>query len=382
MGLNTTWSITFLIPLFILSCAGQSDTGRSSGENAMIVENPEYGIWQNSTTSPVSFDLEQVFGAETEDEGVLLSNYFSITGPVSDTSGNIYMADRGTSKLFSFSNNGILNWKTGQKGEGPGDFMNPRGMATDGQFLFLGNNGGSRIDKFDLQGNFVESLTWDDSDLSTLTVTGFLPNGYLVTTSTLWGELGIKINVLDISAEVSIISQFDIKADTDVELGEGLSSGFNINVVDSLIAAGNNTRYRLRFFDQHGNPVKIINRNFDRIVRPAYYQRGGARGIRSFGGLKAPLQLENGYMLVKLSWPVNIKNPDDYFSSNNPPEVISANSIDLFDQNGDLLYSIEETGSTIPDIGQPAFVDQNGKLYTTTDFPYPQVRRYSVKLHK
>lgn len=57
-----------------------------------------------------------------------------------------------------------------------------------------------------------------------------------------------------------------------------------------------------------------------------------------------------------------------------------ANSIDFFNRNGDLLYSMEDTETTIPEIGEPAFVDQNGKLYTKTDLPYPQVRRYFVKI--
>jgi len=382
MSKNTDWPLTLLISILIVSCTGQQDADRSFGGNdETTIENPEYGTWQNSENSPVLFELEKVFGAESEDTGVLFSSRFSIIGPVAHTSNNIYILDRGTSKLMSFSNDGKLIWETGQEGKGPGDFMNPRGLATDGQFLFLDNNGGSRIDKFDMQGNFIESLIWDSSELPTVTIIGFLPNGNLVSTSTLWGEIGIKINVLDLSEEMSVLSQFDIRVDVDIDLDQGGSSSIGIGLTDSLIIAGNNARYRLQFFDQYGNPVKVINRDFERIVRPGVYQSGTISRIRTFGGLMASVHLKDGYMLTSLVWPLNVNNPDKFTARDNPPQVIFANSIDLFDQNGHLLYSIEETDSNIPEIGEPVFVDQNGKLYTKTDSPYPQVRRYSVNIH-
>ncbi|MGF1670444.1 MAG: 6-bladed beta-propeller, partial [Balneolaceae bacterium] len=217
MKVNCAWRLIILISILFVSCTNQTDPDQSFSNNPDItIHNPEYGIWQNSENPPVSFELEQVYGAETEDEGVLFSNLFSIVGPVTDTAGTIYLIDQGTSRLMSFSSDGTLLWDTGQEGEGPGDLMRPRGLAIDGEFLYLDNNSGSRIDKFDLKGNFVESLTWSSSDLPTLRVIGFLPNRKLVTSSTLWGEIGVKINVLDISDGISIFSQFDITVSEDI----------------------------------------------------------------------------------------------------------------------------------------------------------------------
>lgn len=367
--------------IFLLSCSGAND--QSSDSSNIVVENPAYGEWQNrEVPPPVSLELEQTFGAESEEQGTIFARSGSIRGPVVDSLNNIYMLDADRFKLISFDPEGNMRWETGAEGRGPGDFNSPRGLATDGEYLYMDNINRSRIDRFDMKGNFIESYTLDDSDLRSVEVKGCLPNGLLVTTSTLMGTLGTQVNIFDPSDNMSIVSRFDISVAEDLNLGKGLGSGVGISIVDSLIAAGHMTEYSIRMFNHNGELVKDIRRSFDKLVRPGFYQSGNSRGIMDFGGLNAPTKLNNGYLLTTLRWPTNVNDPDNYALNGNFMGINWENSVDLFDENGTLLYSYEQEGRDQPEFAGISYVDHNGKVYIKTNQPWPQVRRYSLSINE
>lgn len=352
----------------------------SNSTDDRIITNPEYGEWQDREQMPINIELEQTFGKETEEQGIIFSSASEISGPVADSSNNIYLLDGERSKLMSFTEDGILRWETGSQGKGPGAFNDPGGLATDGSYLYLDNISGSRIDKYDMEGNFIRSFTWDDSDLNTIDLEGILPNGLLVTSSTLWGSLGTRIHILELSDKVSTVSQFDMNVAENLDLGEGLSSNVDVKVIDSLIATGNLNEYQIHFFDQNGDLVKMIQRTFDKLVRPGFYQSGGSRGIMDFGGLEAPVELGNGYLITSLSWPTNVDDPDQFAKTGSFRDIKSAHSVDLYNEDGTLLYSQEGEGSSTPKIGNISYVDPNGKVYIKTNDPYPQIQRYSLTI--
>lgn len=371
-------AITILSIAFLFSCTIQS----SNSENAETINNPTYGTWQDQPESPLDFELEQIFG---NNEEVILPQSSQLAGPVADPAGNLYIIDGQNGTMYSFDPKGNIRWKTGEEGTGPGDFERPRGLVTDGEYLYTANVSGSRIDQFDLDGNLINSISLESLDLSFTTVEGFLSDSLLVATSTLWGKLGEKVIALNTKNNLKVANQFDIVVAPDLEFGNGLSSGINVEIVDTLIAVGNKKDYSIQFYNRKGSKIKTIKRDFDKLVRPGFYQSGGSRTIGSYGGLNAPIYLSTGYYLTSLSWPTNIDDPDKFLKNSmndrqNATKPIFKNAIDLYGADDTLRYSLEQEGRT-PKIGSLSHVDKNGKIYTKADDPFPQIRRYNLTVN-
>ncbi len=49
-------------------------------------------------------------------------------------------------------------------------------------------------------------------------------------------------------------------------------------------------------------------------------------------------------------------------------------------EEGSLLYSMEHQ-SFMPEIGTISYIDEQGKVYTKIDEPYPQIRRYNLTIN-
>ena len=97
------------------------------------------------------------------------------TIPVADASGNIYVADRGNSRVQKFSSTGAHLSSFGEPGTGPGQFADIRGIGIlpDGN-IFVGSN--SRLQVFSPIGTLVESTPGSfGGDLDPIS---FAPDGF------------------------------------------------------------------------------------------------------------------------------------------------------------------------------------------------------------
>lgn len=374
MTVNLNKILVFCCFILIISCTGQSNNKKN------VISNPAKGAWQDQQPAPLQFKLEQTFGDNKEN---MLSASYSIAGPVADSLGNVYFIDGKKGVMYSFDPNGNLRWEKGKKGKGPGDFKRPQGLVTDGKHLYTANVSGSRIDQFDLQGKLINSVSLEDLDTSFNSVVG-VSDSLLVTSSTVMGEIATKVNIFSIKDDSKKITHFKIGSTRDLDLPKGLGSSFNIQIADTLIAAGNIKDYALQFYDFDGEKVKTVRRDFDKLMRPGFMSSGNSRSIRGFGRLNAPVQLSENYYLSSLSWPTNVADPDEYLEKSmdedkNVPKVTYKNALDLYNKNGEFLYTLEGEESS-PAIGSIAYVDADGKVYTKLNDPYPQIRRYSVAI--
>lgn len=363
--------------LLFFACSNRDEEMAKS----TIVKNPKYGRWQDRGQFPIDFKMEMTFGSKSDRDGYLFSGRYNIVGPVVDPMGNVYVLDNVRNRLLSFDLEGNLRWITGEEGRGPGDLLKVRGIAINDTALFIGNIKGSRLDQYDLQGNYIRSLPLESKDLILVQVEGFLNNGLLVTSSVIWGEYGNRVTVFDISDTLKKVSQFDVKVLKDVEIGKGLNATLDISIFDSLIALGNYRDYAIKFYNKKGQNVKIITRDFEKLVRPGVVNNASNRSMQTLGNLSAPIELEKGYFLTTLYWPIGIDDPDEFarkalYASSLHVEFSS--SIDLFKSNGTLLFTEEKEGQWLPDIGKITYVDSNGYLYTIKDNPYPQIVKYKV----
>ena len=77
-------------------------------------------------------------------------------GIATDSSGNIYVADKGNSRVQKFDLSGTFLLKFGSLGAGDGQFYAPEGIAVDGSGnIYVADTSGQRVQKFSSAGTFL-----------------------------------------------------------------------------------------------------------------------------------------------------------------------------------------------------------------------------------
>lgn len=379
MAIKSQINLVLLFSLFlILGCGGSSPNQQTDDS---FVANPEYGKWQDVRISPIQFERVLTIG---NNDDFILPSTSQIEGPVTDEVGNIYFIDEKKGKLYSFDPQGNKRWETGNPGKGPGDFQNPRGLVTEGEYLYTANIQGSRIDQFNFEGELVNSTTLENFDLSFSAVIGFIDDSLLVTASTMWGQIGRKVNIFNTNDTLTLASQFDIFASPKFKLPQGFGQGMGISVLNSFITAANVENYKLFFYDTTGEKQKTITRDFDNLFPPAIYQSGSRSVITSYSSLGPPSRFQNDYFYTTVLWPTNVEDADQFLkrsveNSDNAKKVNFNRAIDFYHADGTLLYTLENEGAN-SGIGSIAYVDSEGFLYTKSNTPFPQIRKYKVTI--
>lgn len=375
---TSTLSILLFSSLLLIGCGSEDTTNRDS--SGIYVDNPEYGIYQQEPSPPFSFELLDTINPEFPDDYILSGFNHLLTDP----EGNIYFMDVRQSKLISLSPDGTLRWMTGEEGRGPGDFESAYSMITDSNQLYIGNLQGSRLDLFSYDGNFQKSYNLAEK-VSFGTLWGFLSGGEIVMAAPNWDSWGPHIHIVEIAGDtVRTTEDFVIDQSGDVETLQGMTSRSSISVYNDEIHTGSIIDYSIESYDSSGTLTQKIRRDFDRIVRPGMHSEGNNSTIRSFGRVGAPRFLPNGFFVVNANWPTNVDDPDRYTRlSNNgtAPEIEYAHSVDIFNLEGQLLYSFEGEGFN-PDIGAITHIDKNGIIYTTSmDEEDPVIKKYRLILN-
>ena len=326
--------------------------------------------------------MESTFGVESEPKDAILSGISSVAA---DDKGFVYVLDRKDNRLISFDPDGKVRWVSGRKGQGPGEFQKVRGMVYDGdQNLYISNIGGTRIDKFNLNGNFIKSYSLSQAKLSSVYLSGFIHPSTLVLTKDVSGIIGADIVLLKIGNQLEKQNEFRVDRCEGLQVPQGVGIGIGVKVIKEKIVVGHSHVYKLHFYDVDGKLKKVVARDFQKFVKPGILNSDNRWAYITTSSLSPPLQLKNGYLLNSAFWPTNISDPDKHLQlsmNRKAPVVEPANTLDLFNERGELLYSISREDSYMPELGRLAFIDVAGKLYTITDEPYPQVRRYNIKIN-
>lgn len=366
----------FCILLLLAGCSGD-EPGFTVEERDGVsyAINRGTNVWTDTAAVPLQFEYEQTFGTNEGSGPDLLG---TVRGVAVDSVGTVYVLDADNHRLVAFNLDGSVQWSAGREGEGPGEFQRPRGMVMgDDDRLFVANNSGQQIDIWTTDGDFVERQTFQDSELSFLTLVGFAEN-HLIASETGFGEDPQRIHALDPNSW-EVVHSYPL--DLNLDLPEGLATSAEATTIGDSIYVSSITAYTLRRFSLDGTLERRISREIDFLVGPGVYTSGGSRGIRVYSSLSAPVRLPGGWYLVEASSATNIDDPDAHVrrsrnDTSTDPEY--AVLLDLFRPSGRYVGSLRWDGRRTSPIGEPTVVGPNGKLYTTTTDPFPQIRRYEV----
>lgn len=360
---------------FLYSC---SKTSSENPSNNQIITNPEFGIWQDQETPHIEFELVQIFGDENASEDELLGG---VTAMFTDEDQNVYVLDDRLSKLISFDKNGEVRWVTGSKGRGPGDFENAWNMIWDGeQTIYVSNIARSRIDLFDLKGEFLKTLSINNEELKTANINAFL-DGNMVVSQGVSGSLSTKFIFFNPSNPDSILTSFNVDLTDGLKTPEGMSWLSNASILDNQVVVASLSNYSYSFFNNEGIKTQQINRDFDKLKRPGFFRNENGSAIGSMGGLNPLLKVGNDFYISTANWPTNIDDPDQYMKDISAGKKISAefrNTTDLFDQDFKLLYSIESEGFTNEELGLIEHIDNENYVYARSYTPYPHIKKFRI----
>jgi len=178
----------------------------------------------------------------------------------------------------------------------------------------------------------------------------------------------------------------DLAQSFPLDLSIDLPVGTQVPVTtigDHVVASGG-AEYTLSWYSIDGTLTRRITRDTPFPLDPVEMKRDDGRTVVvNYSQLPAPVQLPSGHLLMTASWATNVEDPGAYYHrsrNENAEELEPATVLDVFEPNGRYMGSLRWDDRWTPPMGTPQTVGPEGMLYTTTDEPFPQVRRYRITI--
>jgi len=331
--------------------------------------------------APLQFELEQTFGVADAPEEAMLAGTSSV---VVDADGVVYLLDRGNHRLVAFNPDGSVRWSQGREGEGPGEFQNAFGLVPGPENdLLVVNQSGQRWERWSYDGELLASY-----DAGRIEGAGFFlsPLGFHndqpIASSSAMNEEPQRFMRVNLDALAVVDTLF--ARPLGFELPEFFGYGVSTRLEGDRLWVADGTSYVLEEYTLDGRLVRQIERTDESgLLPPGMYAGEQSARMSTFSRLSTPLRLGD-HLLVHSYWPTNLTDPDAHVRrqarEQDVPEVTYDAALDLFTAEGQLRGRIHYQDMQTAAIGRPMAVGPDGKLYTTTADPFPQVRRYAVRI--
>lgn len=276
-------------------------------------------------------------------EGVRLSECsdgLSTIGYVDDiikVNGNYLITEATLGYVVEIADNCGLVAVHGSYGAGPGEFKLPRGISTDGEFIYVSDSGNSRVQKFDLSMQYVESIGGPGQLLAPNQIINHSSGSYIVTSTS-----NHQLQYFDPAAPAVAIQTVGSLRD-----GPGMfsnPSGMDVDFLNAELYVANAFNHRIDVLDVNSGEFK-----------------------RSFGQLG--FGFTNGDMLA----PQDILVQDETVLITNR----FLNKISIFDKAGLELGAFGSSGTEPGQFNQPYGIagDSDGSVYVI-DFGNNRLQKF------
>lgn len=372
---------TILVTLLIIpACAGDASEGEAfqveERDGVTVITNSHISTWESHDEAPVRFVKEQVYGVEEAPQEPQLT---TVTSAVVDDDGILYAVDRQNSRVVAFDGDGSVRWSAGERGEGPGEFNQMGRIALgsehtlwieDGRFLQEWTTDGSFVQR-EAKGNLVSEGDTRQFVGASADTLAFITSAVETDTWTLRFVLGETHE--EIAAYEIPMEQAEVHMPISM-LNPLLESTYTNGMVKIAARKG----YQIDLFSaQAGKQTRLKLPQEDMLVGIGF----SPRGMLMMSGLSVLFPAGDAYVTQSFG-PVDVRDPDQFLRQQNwepdePIEYERMSVIDVFSSDFRAIGRLVFDGARSPH-GFFLTADADGRLYTWTQDPFPQVRRYAL----
>jgi hypothetical protein len=222
-----------------------------------------------------------------------------------DTSGNLYFVDYKTNKIHKFDTKGISAAVFGGKGQGPGEFSVQPRIFVSGDTLFAAETNLRRISKFDLNGKYLSEKMIPDIDKFPINPIRIGKNYLCSNNYSRMDEAGqrlsvVSVYILDEKLEfIKEIYRDEKKVDLTQE-SDPSGQGVSITAGDGFayLYVNSKTEYRIDVYDESGNKVRSIRKNYIRI-ESSHEEREWQENFNKKSGMKFMTRFKNSIFNIR-----------------------------------------------------------------------------------
>ncbi|MBN2789693.1 MAG: 6-bladed beta-propeller [Candidatus Delongbacteria bacterium] len=255
--------VVLIILLCLFSCSKNEQYQKKNinGVEAIFNKNiPSDKNFKIDLKDEVILDLSK---QDTLNQNFSLSRMSDV---ILDKVGNIYVLDDRKSKIFKFDSTGEFKKEFGNKGSGPGEFINtyPGRIAIIDNTLYVTSRDHQKVVKFDLDGNSIGEKRFDSQRK--------FPRTFKKTGKYICGNIFTFISDTELERELGLFdSNFDLIQTFYKDIYDMREKNLSVPEEVSLAVSSTNdvyvpeystNSYKINVFDMKGNKKSIIQKNY------------------------------------------------------------------------------------------------------------------------
>ncbi len=324
-----------------------------------IVENRGSGLWRGKTDEKITFTEDLSIGKEEGEEFLLFHSALRVAV---DSELNIYILDILNNRLLKFDKEGNFIWKTGRKGQGPGEFNQPGSITlTPSEDIAISDS--PFIHFFSKDGVLKKTLKMRERIMNIQ----FQPDGRLFVNVAVRGQPGIAAERFSAEGELleKLPDEYRYGPKISPNLEASIGGGY-FQLIGDKVYLSLPDKYEIREYDSKGNLLRKIRR--DIIMKPPNIKtKFGGRAVS--GGLSessGPCFIFQRKILINRLQLVEKADHD---------KLKSKKFLDFFNEKGQFFgtYSLENNATL-------NFIDHQNNFYFVQYDPFPRIIRSKLKL--
>jgi len=287
-------NLLFLL-IFIFSQGDLKSIQRWKGKirkekGVTVIENKGSGLYGKKIQDKIIFKEILSLGVDKGPEYSIFGRHIMIDV---DLDQNIFVLDMQNYRLLKFDQNGQLIWKTGRKGQGPGEIETPYDIKATDEGEIVVANLGVKLNYFNKDGNFQKMVKLEKIIKS---IISFSNDGRIFANLWIKGRPGIAAATF--SKEGNFINFFPVEYHYGPKLSprRAYNLGGSFRLFHNRLFLSLPDNYEIRVYSLEGKLLMKIRRNIK--IRPPVLENGYKFVIRDISG---PCYLtSNGFLINKL----------------------------------------------------------------------------------